>query len=314
MESRQENATAQPVDTAAALNAGLDAQRAAYRRAEAKIWAQHAKIQRLTQSEAAAGQALAAAQAEIERLRQEQAHLQSRLSWRLTQPIRRVFERFPRAGRLAITLMRLAWWAATFQGARITARLRARARLRQQEAQIAADPMFDPAHYRQLDPAIAATGWSPARHYLLRGRFQRLTPHPLFDPDWYRSTYPDIGDQDPFTHYILQGRAADRWPNPFFDPAWYRQQHPEIATSGQDPLQHFVGTGAARRYDPSPAFQLGFYLDRYPDVAAGKLNPLAHYLAHGRREGRAISSTPVDAGPVDRARIEVRQRPRGGCW
>ncbi len=265
-------------------------------------------------SEAAARQALEAAQAEIERLRQEQARLLGLLSWRITEPLRRAFTRFPRAARTAVAMAQFVWWAATFQGRRIASSLRAHSLLRRQEGQIGADPMFDVAHYCRQDPAIAGSGWSPLRHYLLRGRFQGLSPHPLFDPAWYRSAYPDIGGQDPLTHYILHGRAADRQPNAFFDPVWYRQQHPDAAAPGQDPLLHFMQAGAARRYDPSASFQLGAYLDRYPDVAASLANPLAHYLRQGRREGRAIcSAEPGDAAqPVDGARIEVRKRPRGG--
>ena len=312
MKLRWESGTAQQEDKAAALRATLEDRQANDRRAEAQLWAQHAKIRRLTQSEAAATKALADAQADVERLRLEHARLQGRLSWRLTRPLRTAFDRFPRVGRMATTLMRFAWSAVTFQGHRIAAGLRARLLLRRQEARIAADPMFDAAHYCRHDPAIAETGWSPIRHYLLRGQFQGLTPHPLFDPTWYRSTYPEIGAQEPLTHYIQHGRGEDRWPNAFFDPGWYRQQHAEVATSGQDPLQHFVEVGAARGYDPSALFLLGFYRDRYPEVAASSMNPLAHYLAHGRHEGRSISPVPPDVGPVDRTRIEVRKRPRGG--
>ena len=293
----------------------LDEQRAACRRAEAQLWTQHARVGRLTQSEAAARQALEAAQMEVERLRQEHARLLGLLSWRITEPLRRAFTRFPHAARTAATLAQFAWWAATLQGRRIARSLSAHALLRQQEAQIGADPMFDAAHYRQHDAAIAKSGWSPLRHYLLRGRFQGLSPHPLFDPAWYRNAYPDIGGQDPLIHYILHGRAADRQPNAFFDPVWYRQQHPDAAASGQDPVLHFMQVGAARRCDPSASFQLGAYLDRYPDVAAGLMNPLAHYLGQGRSEGRVISATASGdaARPVDSARIEVRKRPRGGA-
>ena len=313
MQVSREDATMHPADEAAALRITVDDQCLTYQRAEAQIWAQHAKIQRLTESDAAAKRALAAAQVELERLRHEHARLLGSLSWRLTRPFRHAFNRFPRMGRIVVTVARFAWWAATFRGYRVVANLRARSLLRLQEAQIGTDPMFDAMHYRQLDPTIAETGWSPIRHYLLRGRSQGLTPHPLFDPAWYRDTYPDTADQEPLIHYILHGRAENRQPNAFFDPGWYRQQHPDVATSGQDPLLHFAEVGAARGYDPSPLFQLRFYLGHYPDVAASLMNPLAHYLAHGRRQGRSISSSMADAGPVDRTPIEVRKRPHGGA-
>ncbi len=143
MQPLQESAPSQQVDDAAALRAMLDEQRTTCRRAEAQLWAQRAAIERLSKSEAAAKQALAAAQAEVERLQHEQARLLGRLSWRLTQPLRHAFARFPRAGRIARILARLTWWAATLQGRRIAASLRARTLLRQQHAQMDDDPVFE---------------------------------------------------------------------------------------------------------------------------------------------------------------------------
>ena len=308
----RKSAAALPLNTAGVEQACRENQQRDYQWAEAQVWALQAKIRRLTESEAAAREALAAAQTDLERLRLEHTRLLGRMSWRLTRPLRQAVNLFPRASRIVIAVVRFTWWLVTLKGNRITATVRNRLLLRQQESEIGADPMFDAEYYRRVAPDAAELGWTATRHYLLRGRFRGLTPNPLFDPDWYRTTYPDIGAQDPFLHYIRQGRAEDRWPNAFFDPAWYRQQHPDVAASNQDPLRHFVTLGTSLRHDPSPLFQLSFYLDRYPDVAAGEMNPLAHYLAHGRREGRTMSSATVGAEPVDLTPIEVRKRPQGG--
>ena len=48
------------------------------------------------------------------------------VSWRLTRPLRGAVRRSPRQARAAVAVLRLGWWAATFQFARIAARLRAR--------------------------------------------------------------------------------------------------------------------------------------------------------------------------------------------
>ena len=132
----------------------------------------------------------------------------------------------------------------------------------------------------------------------------------MFDPQWYRTAYPDVGEEEPLIHYIKVGRAEDRQPNEFFDPAWYRQRYPEAADL--DGLQHFTEVGAARCYDPSPLFSVRSYLGWYPDVASSNMNPLAHYLAHGRREKRTISASLVGGARVDETPIELRKRPVGG--
>lgn len=46
----------------------------------------------------------------------------------------------------------------------------------------------------------------------------------LFDEDWYRATYPDIGDADPVEHYLAIGAAEGRNPNPLFDTGYYARQ------------------------------------------------------------------------------------------
>ncbi len=293
-------------DDALALRAALDGQE----RAEARSWGQRNRIDRLLQSEAAAQASLLAAQARIEQLQREQARLLGRLSWRVTWPIRYAQHRFPRAGGAAVVLVRALRRAAGLPAA-LAAGLRARSLLRQREAQIGVDPAFDAAHYSR-HPSASRSGLSPARHYLLHGRFQGLSPHPLFDPPWYRARYPDIGDQEPLLHYITRGRAEDRWPNALFDPRWYRQQHQTAGMPGQDVLLYFSTVGTVRQHDPSPLFQSRRYLDWYPDVAASGMNPLAHYLAHGRHEKRTASLEALEAVPVDQAPIEARKRPQGG--
>ena len=309
MQLMRDETTAQKVDETTALRTRLHEQLLANEQAEAERWAQNVKVERLAYAEAAARTMLNAARSEIERLNHEHTRLQARLSWRLTLPLRNAINRFPRTGRMAGAIMRFAWRTVNYPR-HIAARLHARLSLRQHEAQIAADPMFDAAYYCDLDPAISATGLEPVRHYLLDGRFKGLTPHPLFDPAWYRHTYSDIGEQDPLVHYIQHGRAEGRQPNAFFDPKWYTRQHPDVTESGRDPLLHFAEHGAEHGYDPSPLFQGRFYLDQYPDVASCGINPLAHYLTHGRYEGRFILPATANAAPVDATPIEVRKQPR----
>ena len=157
-------------------------------------------------------------------------------------------------------------------------------------------------------------GLSPMRHYLLFGRYEMRSPHPLFDITWYSEMTPEVKAQgvDPLLHYIRLGRAKDQKPNPLFDPAWYLRRNKDVAASGIDPVQHFMQRGAAEGRDPSPEFNTRWYLEHYPDVALSGVNPLEHFLHRGRLEGREANAFEVDfstAKPASTAKIECRKRP-----
>ena len=46
----------------------------------------------------------------------------------------------------------------------------------------------------------------------------------IFDADWYRATYPDVGDHDPADHYVRIGAPRGYNPNPLFDTGYYARQ------------------------------------------------------------------------------------------
>ncbi len=71
-----------------------------------------------------------------------------------------------------------------------------------------------------------------------------------------------------------------------FDSDWYRRTYPDVGIAGIHPVKHYLLAGAAEGRDPGPAFSTRRYLERNPDVAARGLNPLVHFLRYGRREGR----------------------------
>ncbi len=112
--------------------------------------------------------------------------------------------------------------------------------------------------------------------------------NPLFDGDWYITTYPDVraSGMDPSLHYQRFGVDEGRDPNPYFDVDWYLSLYPHVRESGEDPLDHYLRQGAAESLDPSPLFDSAWYLSQNPDVAASGINPLLHYLLRGEREGR----------------------------
>ena len=143
---------------------------------------------------------------------------------------------------------------------------------------------------------------------------RRLTrpDNPLFDPVWYRSTYPDVKASDAYGHYLIHGVAEGRDPNPLFDTSWYVERNPDIASKRLTPLDHFLFHGALEGRDPGPAFDSAWYLTENPDVAAAGMNPLLHYFRTGAREGRAprpgYSGEPVTSPGIASAAATPPQR------
>ena len=75
----------------------------------------------------------------------------------------------------------------------------------------------------------------------------------LFDPDYYRSVYPDVArsGHDPVSHYRQHGAAEGRRPNPYFDTAWYViSSGAEVGVSGMNPFLHYVLYGYREGFPP----------------------------------------------------------------
>jgi hypothetical protein len=71
-----------------------------------------------------------------------------------------------------------------------------------------------------------------------------------------------------------------------FDPDWYRTEYPDVAAAGADPIRHFFDDGAREGRNPNPYFMTSWYVTTYQDVAVSAMNPFLHYLLYGAREGR----------------------------
>lgn len=106
----------------------------------------------------------------------------------------------------------------------------------------------------------------------------------LFDADWYRNTYPQVGDLDPFEHFRSSGVAEGRDPNPLFSTRWYLARYQDVSGGGIGALEDFVTRGVRLRRDPGPLFSTSWYLERVPALKTSRQNPLAHYLQQGFRE------------------------------
>jgi len=107
----------------------------------------------------------------------------------------------------------------------------------------------------------------------------------LFDRTYY-ATQADEPVKDPIGHYLSFGSARGLKPNPLFDPDFYRATYPDVAQSNEEPLVHFLRAGAWEGRRPNRTFHTASYLAENRDVARLGLNPLAHFLSAGQAEGR----------------------------
>ena len=133
------------------------------------------------------------------------------------------------------------------------------------------------AQRQQLVP-----GEDPVSHYVRAGWRDGLSPHPLFDPAWYRSQRPKTAaDTAPLVHYLTQGWRQGLSPHPLFDSKWYLDQYEDIAAAGFEPLTHYLGGGAAEGRDPSPWFDTAHHVAARGVALDPAVNPLVDYLQGG---------------------------------
>jgi len=148
-------------------------------------------------------------------------------------------------------------------------------------------PLFDPDYYRLQNPDLAISEINPLVHYITVGAGQGKDPHPLFRTDFYLLHNPDVTDSgmNPLQHYLEIGSKEGRSPHPLFDPDYYRLQNPDLAISEINPLVHYIINGNFNKSNPHPLFHTAFYLNRYPEVTESKINALVHYVTKGAANG-----------------------------
>lgn len=77
-------------------------------------------------------------------------------------------------------------------------------------------------------------------------------PDPIFDEQWYLSTYPDVASHPEGTwhHYITFGDAEGRTPGPAFDPVFYARTYLEL--EAKLPGHRYIFEGRPRGYQTVP--------------------------------------------------------------
>jgi len=137
------------------------------------------------------------------------------------------------------------------------------------------------------------------RRYCSDANFFDLDPHPLFSADHYFSQFPEgRGRVNPLLHYLNVGWKHGLSPHFLFQNDWYLSENSDVLAAKVNPLEHYLKHGWREGRAANPLTDVQGYLARYPDVAGDNVDPLVHYLVYGKHEGREMGSAVVDVQAV----------------
>ena len=179
-----------------------------------------------------------------------------------------------------------------------------------------AHALFSPAYYQPPPDAGTDTGGSFG-HYLRGLRVGATEPRTsiYFDPQWYRTTYPQVTEaigkgqwRSALHHYIAHNDPEPFNPLAEFSEAFYLAHYPDVARALAEGrfrrgYQHFIHHGARERRSPSPTINLTYYSDQHASVReaiqSGTVpDAFVHLLSIGRAQGLR-TMPPVDAPPEE---------------
>ena len=148
-----------------------------------------------------------------------------------------------------------------------------------------------------LDQYPEAASWpTPLHHYLERAHVRPLDPHPYFDAAWYQGTVELVEEGvTPLEHFLRS--TSDHSPHPLFDPDHYRSQLPGGSTVGHQALVHYLLWGAARGVSPHPMIDLPDLGARLGPT--GGMDPVTAMLAKLRSGRRFDLPLPYSKAPRD---------------
>lgn len=180
---------------------------------------------------------------------------------------------------------------------------------------VRASGLFDRDYYLRSNPDVAAHGIDPLVHYVRYGDREGRQPIALFDPGFYRGRARQRDKrQNALLHYLLVGRFQRISPSMWFDTRYYLAQNRDVARSGLEPLRHFILWGGQEGRSPSPEFDSAFYLRSNPEVQQARANPLLHYLEFGRSEGRPVRPAAFATGAGQDSAIASPEMPEEVEW
>jgi GT2 family glycosyltransferase len=192
-------------------------------------------------------QELQASQAELAKAKQlvlqkqeTLSRITESLSWRMTDPVRRMSKSFPRVSRVMKGAAKLIYWTTTLQ-------LRERLRHRRMLRLLIASGLFDAGFYLRQYPDVLEAGVDPLKHFCVHGMAEGRNPNPYFDTSFYLSRNPDVAaaGMNPLLHYLVYGFKEGRDPGPQFSGKLYYEMNPDVASLGVNPLSHFLEYGVS---------------------------------------------------------------------
>lgn len=195
---------------------------------------------------------LARSQKELALEKTLRSNEQKSLAWRITNPLRSVKRRFPRATHRVKGLFKRLWWLVT---GRLKPRLNQLRIMKQHASMIDSLKLVDTAWYLDQYPDVQFADMSPTWHYLTCGARENRNPNPLFDGEWYLQQYPDVAavGTNPLLHYVFHGESEGRQPSPDFAPHPYLKANPDVARSGMNALAHYLNHGIAENRPLKPS-------------------------------------------------------------
>ncbi|MEB3830879.1 calcium-binding protein [Phormidium sp. CCY1219] len=120
-----------------------------------------------------------------------------------------------------------------------------------------------------------------------------LTLSDVFNPNYYRSIYPDIAqfsDPEALQHFRQFGLAEGRQFSPVVDLDYYQSLHPDLQGLNRETLlQHLLAFGISEGRSFSPAVDLNYYQTIHPDLSQFiREEALQHLIEFGLSEGRSF--------------------------
>jgi len=111
--------------------------------------------------------------------------------------------------------------------------------------------LFDLDWYRVETGDEFSSKQEALQHYLSIGEKNGFLPNPLFDPNYYYSSYQLDRNESAFCNFCDVGVKENRNPNAYFLSEWYTWQNPE-SESYEHPVLHYLNVGGREFRDPSP--------------------------------------------------------------
>lgn len=153
-------------------------------------------------------------------------------------------------------------------------------------------PYFSTRFYKARYPDWQASGAQTAlEDFLLRLAAGEgdVQPHPLIDPDYYRSTHADLADlgADAVLHFIRHGDGEKRRPSKGFDAAFYARCYLPIGAT--HPFRHYLRHGKQLGFRPKPEpLSRQTSKDRMADLTKGMVRPLIFVVHDAQKAGVPI--------------------------